>query len=145
MESLRKTAIKQYLQGKAPRLICCEMKRSKRWLFKWLNRYRSGDAGWYQDRSRTPHSNICQTSPDMRQLVSNIRIQLQQNLFARVGTSAIKYEFARLGVTPPSDSTINRIVKRAGLGRYPRASPWHFKISQASLDLHPGVLAIGRI
>jgi hypothetical protein len=29
--------------------------------------------------------------------------------------------------------------------RYPRASPWHFKISQASLDLHPGVLAIGRI
>jgi hypothetical protein len=24
-------------------------------------------------------------------------------------------------------------------------SPWHFKLSQASLDLHPGVLAIGRI
>lgn len=116
-ESVRRTAIKQYLQGKAPSLICCEMKRSKTWLFKWFNRYRSGNAGWYQDRSRRPHSNICQTSPDMRQLVSNIRIQLQQNPFARAGTSAIKHEFAKLGVTPPSDSTINRIVKRAGLVR----------------------------
>jgi transposase len=116
-ETLRKTAIKQYLQGKAPRLICCEMRRSKRWFFKWLNRYRSGDAEWYQDRSRRPHTNICQTSPDMRQLVSNIRIQLQENPFARVGTSAIKYEFLRLGVTPPSDSTINRILRRAGLVR----------------------------
>lgn len=116
-ETLRKTAIKRYLQGKAPRLICCETRRSKRWFFKWLNRYRSGDAEWYQDRSRTPHTNICQTSPDMRQLVSNIRIQLQENPFTRVGTSAIKYEFARLGVTPPSDSTINRILRRAGLVR----------------------------
>jgi hypothetical protein len=36
-------------------------------------------------------------------------------------------------------------LQRCLQGRYPRASPWHFKISQASLDLHPGVPAIGRI
>ena len=33
----------------------------------------------------------------------------------------------------------------ASLRRYPRASPWHFKTIQASLDLNPGVLATVRI
>ena len=80
-ETLRKTAIKRYLQGKAPRLIYWEMRRSKRWFFKWLNRYRSGDAEWYQDRPKTPHTYTCQTSPDMRKLVTNIRIQLEENPF----------------------------------------------------------------
>lgn len=124
-ETLRKTAIKRYLQGKAPRLIYWEMRRSKRWFFKWLNRYRSGDAEWYQDRPKTPHTYTCQTSPDMRKLVTNIRIQLEENPFARVGTSTIKYEFSRLGVIPPSDSTINRILRRAGLVRKnsPHTSP----------------------
>ena len=43
------------------------------------------------------------------------------------------------------DERLLNEANRVNPGRYPRASPWHFKISQASLDLHPGVLAIGRI
>ena len=50
-------------------------------------------------------------------VLTNYNLTLEHLFRKSPGTSAIKYEFARLGVTPPSDSTINRIVKRAGLGR----------------------------
>jgi hypothetical protein len=40
---LRKMAIQQYLQGKSPSFIYREMGRSKKWFFKWLHRYQSGD------------------------------------------------------------------------------------------------------
>ena len=110
---MRRTAYQTMPQGGAW-IDIWEIRQSKRWFFKWLNRYRSGDAEWYQDRPKTPHTYTCQTSPDMRKLVTNIRIQLEENPFARVGTSAIKYEFSRLGVIPPSDSTINRILRKRG-------------------------------
>jgi putative transposase len=114
-ENLRKMAIEQYLQDKAPASIYREMERSKPWFFKWLRRYQSGDADWYRDRPRIPRSHPHQIQPDTRKLVTNIRIQLEKNPYAQVGTSAIKWEFNKLGITPPSDRTINRILKREGL------------------------------
>ncbi len=51
----------------------------------------------------------------MRNLIKNIRIQLEENPYAQTGVSAIKWECHKLGVTPPSDSTIHRILKREGL------------------------------
>lgn len=62
-----------------------------------------------------PHSHPHQIHPDTHKLVTNIRIQLEQHPYAQVGTSAIKWEFKKLGVTPSSDRTINRILKREGL------------------------------
>jgi len=114
-ESLRKMAVEQYLQGKTPISIYQEMGRSKKWFFKWLHRYQSGDTLWYRERPRMPHSHPRQIHPDTHQLVTNIRIQLEQHPYAQVGTSAIKWEFKKLGITPPSDRTINRILKREGL------------------------------
>jgi transposase-like protein len=125
-ENLRKMAIEQYLQGKAPASIYREMGRSKPWFFKWLRRYQSGDADWYRDRPRIPRSHPHQIQSDTRKLVTNIRIQLEKNPYAQVGTSAIKWEFNKLGITPPSDRTINRILKREGLVKknslYPQRS-----------------------
>jgi putative transposase len=41
---------------------------------------------------------------------------LEAQHYAQIGTSAVKWEeFNKLGLTPPSDSTINRILKREGL------------------------------
>jgi len=125
-ETLRKMAIEQYLKGKTPFSIYQEMGRSKKWFFKWLHRYQSGDPQWYRDRSRAPRSQPNQTRPEIRKLVTNIRIGLEENPYAQVGTSAIRWEFKKLGLIPPSDRTINRILKREGLVKknslYPQRS-----------------------
>lgn len=113
--TLRKMAVEQYLQGKTAVSIYREMGRSKYWFFKWLRRYQFGDVNWYQDRPRIPRSHPHQICPEMRKLVINIRTQLEEHPYAQIGTSAIKWEFKKLGVTPPSDRTINRILKREGL------------------------------
>ena len=36
------------------------------------------------------------------------------------------------------------LTEAALKSRYPRASPWHFRTIQSSLDLNPGALAIAR-
>ena len=114
-ETLRKMAMQQALQGKAPVSIYREMGRSKRWFFKWLQRYESGGTEWYRDHPRIPHSHPDQTCQGTRDLLIQIRRQLEENPYAQIGTSAIKWECQKLGVTPPSDSTINRILRREGL------------------------------
>ena len=125
-ETLRKMAIAQYLKGKTPCSIYQEMGRSKKWFFKWFHRYQSADPQWYRDRSRAPRSHPNQTHPDIRELVTKIRIGLEENPYAQVGTSAIRWEFKKLGLIPPSDRTINRILKREGLVKknslYPQRS-----------------------
>ena len=114
-EILRKMAIEQYLQGKEPVSIYKELGRTKPWFFKWLNRYQSGDKDWFQDQSRAPHTSPHETSPTLQQLISKIRIQLEENTYAQIGVSAIKWECTKLGITPPPDRTINHILKRANL------------------------------
>jgi len=114
-ETLRKMAMQQALQGKAPVSIYREMGRSKRWFFKWLQRYESGGTEWYRDHPRIPHSHPDQACQGTRDLLIQIRRQLEENPYAQIGTSAIKWECQKLGVTPPSDSTINRILRREGL------------------------------
>jgi len=114
-ETLRKMAIQQYLQNKAPVSIYREMGRSKKWFFKWLHRYQSGDPNWYQEQSRAPHDHPHKIHPDIRKLIINLRAQLEENPYAQIGTSAIKWEFRKLSIIPPSDRTINRILKREGL------------------------------
>jgi transposase-like protein len=113
-ETLRKMAIQHYLQDKSPASIYRDMGRSKKWFFKWLRRYQSGNPNWYHDQSRAPRSHPNQTSPEMRQLIINIRTQLEEHPYAQIGTSAINWEFKKLGATPPSNSTINRTLKRQG-------------------------------
>ena len=113
-ETLRKMAIEHHLQGKSPISIYREMGRSKFWFFKWLHRYQTGDTQWFKDQPKTPHRHPYETPSETKNLVKNIRIQLEDS-YAQVGTSAIKWEFKKLGISPPSDRTINRILKREGL------------------------------
>jgi len=114
-ESLKKMAIQQFLQKRSPVSIYREIGRSKKWFFKWLQRFQSGDPEWYRDHSKAPHTQPHQTPQEMQNLVKNIRIQLEETPYAQVGVSAIKWQCQGLGVTPPSDRTLNRILKREGL------------------------------
>jgi len=45
----RQLAVERYLSGESVDMICSSLKRSRRWFFTWLARYRSG--GWHALRT----------------------------------------------------------------------------------------------
>ena len=116
MESeLRKKAIQRYVQGEKPKAIYSDLKRSKKWFFKWLRRYRSGEKHWYKDHSRAPKNSPRRISDPDEQRIIEVRKKLESQRFAQTGASAIKWELSKSGFSFPSDRTINRVLKREGL------------------------------
>ena len=112
---LRKKAIQRYLQGEKPKSIYTDFKRSKKWFFKWLKRYLTGQKDWYQDQSRAPRSSPRRICEAEKQRIIEVRKMLKAEPFAQTGTSAIKWELDKSGFSFPSDRTINRVLKREGL------------------------------
>ena len=116
MESeLRKKAIQRFIQGEKPRAIYTDLKRSKKWFFKWLRRYQTGEKDWYKDQSKAPKNSPSQISDTDKQRILEVRNKLESQLFAQTGASAIKWELSKSGFSFPSDRTINRVLKREGL------------------------------
>jgi transposase-like protein len=114
-QDLRKKAITLYLKGGAPKSIYSELNRSKEWFFKWLKRYQSGDPDWYKGKPRAPKKQHAAISEIDRKRIIAVRTRLESQKFAQVGTSAIKWELSKSGYDFPSDSTINRVLKKEGL------------------------------
>ena len=56
LEALRIEDIKRYLGGESPRVICKRLSVSKRWLFKWIKRYKTGERNWFKEESKAPHT-----------------------------------------------------------------------------------------
>jgi putative transposase len=114
-EEIRKKAILRYINGEPPKGIYDDLNRSKKWFFKWLKRYQSGETDWYRDKSRAPLRKSTRTSEDRTALIVSTRKRLEAEPFAQTGVSAIKWELSKLAAGFPSDSTINRILKKEGL------------------------------
>lgn len=114
-QELRKKAIKRYLQGETPKSIYSDLGRSKDWFFKWLRRYKSGDSNWYKDQSRAAIRRPTALNEIDKQRIISVRQRLESQKFAQTGVSAIKWELSKSGYGFPSDSTINRVLKREGL------------------------------
>jgi len=112
---IRKTAIKRYLSGEKPKTIYSDLNRSKKWFFKWLRRYQSGQKDWYKDQSKAPRNSPRQISTIDKQRIIETRNRLESEKFAQLGASAIKWELSKSGFDFPSDRTINRVLKREGL------------------------------
>lgn len=113
---LRKKAIQRYVQlREEPKVIYTDLKRSKKWFFKWLRRYQTGEKDWYKDQSRAPKSSPRRISHTDNQRIIEVRKKLESQLFAQTGASAIKWELNKSGFNFPSDRTINRVLKREGL------------------------------
>ncbi len=126
---LRKSAIERYLQGESAKSIYTDLKRSKEWFFKWLKRYQSGDSDWYKDKSRAPIRRPFQISEIDKQRIISVRQNLESQKFAQTGASAIKWELTKSGHSFPSDSTINRVLKREGLVKKNFICPQRGRIS----------------
>lgn len=114
-QQLRKKAIEKYLQGEKPKGIYQDLNRSKNWFFKWLKRYQTGDPNWYEDQSKAPKRSPQKLSDIKRQHIIETRKRLEDETFAQIGVSAIKWELSKSGSALPSDSTINRVLKAEGL------------------------------
>ena len=114
-EETRKQAVERYLNGEEPKEIYTDVKSSKKWFFKWLRRFKTGDLHWYKDRSRAPLTRPSKISEKKRQLIVSTRKLLESDPFAQIGVSAIKWELSKLGIDFPSDSVINRVLKEEGL------------------------------
>ena len=113
--SIRKTAIQRYLKGEKPKAIYTDLNRSKKWFFKWLKRYQSGDKDWYKDRSKAPHNSPTKIPDIERQRIIETRKRLESERFAQISASAIKWELNKSGFDFPSDRAINRVLNQEGL------------------------------
>jgi putative transposase len=89
-EQIRQTAIDRFQKGESPKQIYSSLNRSKKWFFKWLKRYRSGEEFWFKDRCRAPKKSPQRISEIDRQRIIAARKHLEAEPFAQIGTSAIK-------------------------------------------------------
>ena len=115
-EELRQTAISRHIQGgESPKDIYTSLNRSKKWFFKWLIRYRTGAPDWYKEQSRAPKTKPSEIDEKSKERILSTRQNLVDAPYAQIGVSAIKWELKKQGLSFPSDSTINRVLKREGL------------------------------
>ncbi len=115
-EELRVHAINRHIQGgESPKDVYTSLNRSKKWFFKWLTRYQTGSPDWFKEQSRAPKSRPTQIDEEAKSRILLTRQQLTDAPYAQIGVSAIKWELQKQGLQFPSDSTINRVLKREGL------------------------------
>ena len=124
-EKDRVLAIQRYLNGEKPATIARSLGYSRKWIYKWIERYESSDddSDWAGNRSSAPHNNQRQLPDKIVQAITLVRLSLyNEGLFC--GAQAIRMELEELAVEPlPSVRTINRILSREDLthrrtGRY---------------------------
>ncbi len=110
----RRRAVARYLTGESATAICQSVGRSREWLYTWVRRQQTGDAGWAEAHSRRPARSPRQLTAAQETAIVTVRRSLQQRqLFC--GAQAIAWELADLGQPPPSLRTISRVLERHGL------------------------------
>ena len=113
IEALRIQAVNRHLAGHSPKVICRELSKSSRWLFKWIKRYQSGKEDWFCDQSRRPHHLSRKISYETENKVVKIRKKLAASKMSQIGAVSIQYQLQALGEKDiPPIWTINRILKR---------------------------------
>lgn len=113
---LRKQVVELHLQGVPISDIVHSLGRSRQWVHKWINRYRSvGGDDWYLSISTAPKRPRQRTPRKEEDLVINVRKALAGRRYSQTGALSIMYEIKRMGFHSPSIATINRILKRNDL------------------------------
>jgi len=115
IDDIRIEAVKRYLSGESASDIAKDLKKGRRWLYKWVRRYEISDDNWFKERSRRPLLIANRTSADIENLVLEVRERLEQTKYAQIGANAIQWELKKLGAERiPEIWTINRILAHNG-------------------------------
>lgn len=117
--ALRKEAVRLHLQGISKTEIAERLKKSRRWVYRWIARYdRKRGIKSLEDRSSTPKHR----KEIYPQKIKDMAIQSRQARRARhrkypyalVSAEAIHYELRELGISPlPPPRTIHFWLKQA--------------------------------
>ena len=120
LKRTRKLAVKRFLKGEIPSVICASLGRSRYWLCKWIKRFDPDNPIWSHDRSRRPINIPHRTPLEIEEIVTMIRLNLYNNdLFC--GAQAIRSEMADMGVVPsPSrtDTTLDTDIASSAARRH---------------------------
>lgn len=124
-KQLREIAIQRHEAGEEPKTIYTDLRKSKKWFFKWLKRFKSGEINWSKDVSRRPHHCAKKIDEAMEQAVIEARQQLEATPYARIGAVGVDWLLKQQGDQRPAMATINRVIRRNGLTRKrpPRYNP----------------------
>ena len=117
----RQEAIARHLLGEKITSITKSFGMSRKWFYKWLNRYNSNPNGdWYFDESTAPHKVSNPNNDETEAQIIVIRKELMQEKMAQTGAISIQYEFERRGIKNlPNVWTINRAIKKNHLNKTP--------------------------
>jgi len=118
---VRQQAIALHLQGWNKSEIARKLQRSRSWVQRWVDRYRSNAPRVsLQDHARAP-KHIPWAFPErIKRMVLQIRVEREKGKrakyqYALVGAQAIYYELRELGISPlPTPDTIHHWLKQAG-------------------------------
>ena len=133
----RRAAVERFKGGESVDSICGSLKRSRSWLYKWVERSNDIDAEWYREASRKPHDNAIYEEA-VRQLIVETRSRLEEE-GTFVGAEMIGWELEARGIEIPSVSTIKRILKTAGVTQRKKRIPKGTKYP-APLATDPGAV-----
>jgi hypothetical protein len=117
--------------GKKPVEAALELSRARSWCYKWQSRFRKEGWDGLKERSRVPHQIARKTSEYDRQVILRTRSELeadalQADQLGYIGGNAIFGRLKSQGhVTVPSVSTIERVLRQAGVikPRLPKPEP----------------------
>jgi len=111
----RRLAVARCVSGEDPTTIAASLGRSRRWVYKWLARHRTGDSAWAADRSRRPWTHPLALPARVEAAVESVRRELY-NEGLLYGAQNIRWRLEELELRPlPSVRTINRTLARRGL------------------------------
>ncbi len=120
-EAIRRKAIELYEKQVPVPTILEQLKKSKSWFYKWLNRYRTRDNQWYKEDSKAPKKRSKKTSLEIESLIVETRKKLENQPYHQYGPQAIFYELKAQGIdAPPPVWAIARILKRHEMVRNKR-------------------------
>ncbi len=118
--ALRKKAVRLYLQGVTKTEISRRLKKSRRWVYRWVTRYdRDQGEKSLTDRSSAPkHRQEVYSQKIKEQVVKSRKARKaghRKYSYALVSAEAIYYELRDLGVSPlPPPRTIHFWLQQAG-------------------------------
>lgn len=126
-EQLRIRAIELYNSKWNVTEICRTLNCSRRWFYKWLNRYQSNEPKWYIEQSRRPRKTKKKIDFNTEQLVVETRKKLISRPFMQYGPQAIYYDIKMRNITPPPIWSIARILKQNQLTGKKRTGAYEAK------------------
>ena len=139
-DTQRQALIHLVRSGKTPTEAVQELGRSRSWGYKWQERYRREGWAGLDEQSRAPHHVAHKTSEQVRQAILRVRSELEAEAqeadkLSYIGADAIRGRLqSQRMVSLPSISTIERILRRAGVTK-PRPVEQEKEIEYPSLHV----------